>query len=355
MTAILDLVRRILHSLLALPDEATDFAAHVDDLQYSELTMFWLLGLVVFAFTGWCIVRFRRRTPIAAPMRTPRVVAPRWMELSVAGVLLAMFLAWWAWGFSQYAGEHVVHDDAYEVYVTGKQWVWKFDYPEGRTTAGVLFVPEGRDVRLLVTSRDVVHSFYVPDFRLKQDAVPGRYLSLSFRANKPGSHDVYCAEFCGPRHSRMWAKVVVLDPDQFDRWVETGEAPVGASGPVGEPPVFSTSEPEPGRAAPSGSLAEEGASVAARLGCSGCHSANGDHVIAPSWLNLWNAREPLEGGDTVTVDAGYVTQSMMDPLAKVVRGYDPVMPSFQGQVTPPEVAAIIEYMRSLSDQPETRP
>ncbi len=349
-TGVLDLARRILHFLLALPVEATPFARQVDDLQYAELTLFGLMGLVVFAVTGWCLVRYRRREPLREGFHTERVVAPLWMELGVAGTLLAIFLAWWVWGFSQYASTQAVPSDAYEVYVTGKQWMWKFDYPEGRTTAGVLFVPQDRDVRLLITSRDVIHSFYVPDFRIKQDAVPGRYLTFTFKPTIAGPHDVMCAEFCGPGHSRMWGQVVVLPPDQFDRWVRTGRAPLpeGATGPVGEPPVLSTEAQPPGQAEPQGSLAEQGRAVAARLGCSGCHSVDGRHVTAPSWLDLWGRREVMQNGDTVTVDAGYVTESMMDPEAEIVAGYKPIMPSFQGIATPADVAAIIEYIQSLS-------
>ena len=344
---ILDRLREILHFLLALPAEATPFAAHVDDLQYVEISLFLLMGVVVFAFTGWCVLRYRRRTPLDGPMRTERVVAPRWLELAVAGTLLAMFLGWWAWGFSQYVGTQEVKGDAYEVYVTGKQWMWKFDYPEGRSTAGVLYLPQGRDVRLLITSRDVIHSFFVPDFRLKQDAVPGRYLTLAFRPTGAGRHDVFCAEFCGPGHSRMWAEVVVLPPADFQRWLDTGQAPAPSPGPVGEPPVMATEEPPPGRAQPTGSLAEQGRAVAARLGCSGCHSVDGRALTAPTWLHLWHKLEVMSNGDTVRVDAGYITESMMDPEAKIVAGFTPVMPSFQGQATPADVAAIIEYIRSL--------
>ena len=161
----------------------------------------------MFAFTGWCILRYRRGSAESAPARTPRVVAPRWLELSVAGTLLVVFLAWWVWGFPQYAGTQAVHDDAYEVYVTGKQWMWKFDYPEGRTTAGVLYVPQGRDVRLLITSRDVIHSFFVPDFRLKQDAVPGPLPDALVPPDRGRARTRCCARSsagrstraCGPR------------------------------------------------------------------------------------------------------------------------------------------------------------
>ncbi len=353
-TGVLDFGRGILHFLLALPRQATPFAHHVDDLQYVQMVTFALIGLVVFGCTGWFLVRWSRRGVTdegeGEARVTPRVIAPRWAEALVVGVLLSMFLGWWVWGFRQYAGEQAVQDDAYEIYVTGKQWMWKFDYPDGRTTAGVLYVPQGRDVRLLLTSRDVIHSFFVPDFRMKQDAVPGRYFSMSFRVDEAGTHDAFCTEFCGTGHSRMWAQVVVLSPADFERWVSTGQAPPQDTGPVGEPSVLTTEQTPRGRSLPRGSLADRGRQVAADLGCSGCHSADGREVTGPTWKNLWHRWEHLASGDSVRVDPAYITESMMDPMAKLVAGFEPVMPSFQGQADPAQVAAIVEYIRSLSSE-----
>lgn len=347
-SGILDLARDVLHFLLALPPQDSAFAARVDDLHFVEIVSFWVIGLALFGFTGYCLVRYAHHGPEDLPVRTPRVTAPLWMEVAFVAVLLSMFLGWWVVGFVQWTDTQAVHDDAYEVYVTGKQWMWKFDYPEGRTTAGVLYVPQGRNVRLLLTSRDVIHSFFVPDFRIKQDAVPGRWLSVGFLSEAVGPHDVLCAEFCGPGHSRMWGRVVVLPPDRFDRWLETGRVPEEAAGPVGEPSVTQPA-PRPAEGTPPGSsLARQGAEVAASRGCFGCHSTDGTVVLAPTWRNLWGRTERLQDGDSVRVDAAYITESMMDPLARVVAGFDPIMPSYQGQITPRESAAIIEYIRTLS-------
>jgi cytochrome c oxidase subunit II len=318
---VLDFFREILHFLLALPPQATDFAARVDDLQYVEITVFWAIGGALFGVTALFVARYREGPGRPPPERTPRVTAPRWLEIGLASLLLSLFVGWWVWGFFQYSETQVVEDDAYEVYVTAKQWMWKFDYPEGRSTAGVLFVPEGRPVRLLLTSRDVIHSFFVPDFRIKQDAVPGRWLTLNFRVDQPGDHQILCSELCGVGHSRMWGRVVVLPAEEFDRWLALGAAPE--------------------------SLAEEGRRVAAEKGCSGCHSEDGTVLAAPTWLGLWGTHEPLENGDSAFVDAAYLTESMMDPLAKVVRGFLPVMPSYQGELTPGQAAALVEYIRAL--------
>ena len=271
----------------------------------------------------------------------------------MVGSLLTMFVGWWVWGFGQYASTQVVRKDAYEVYVTGKQWMWKFDYPNGRSTAGVLYVPEGRDVRLLLTSRDVIHSFFVPDFRLKQDAVPGRYFAMSFRTEAAGH----------PRH--LLRRVLRPGPLAHvgpgggalrPRVRALGRRPDAHPGRSGGPWVsrcpLTTEQLPRGRELPEGDLSAQGRVVAAQKGCAGCHSVDGRTITAPTWLNLWHTWEPLQNGDSVFVDAAYITESMMDPMAKIVRGFPPIMPSFQGQVSPAETAAIVEYIRSLAQDDE---
>lgn len=329
-----------LHSLLGLPEQASTIASRIDGLQYVQFGVLVGLSLVMCGLALFFVIRYRRRDDGGA---TPEVRAPVWLELGVAGSLFVVFAIWWVVGFRDYLRVGTPPDDAVQVYVTGKQWVWTFDYAEGPSSAGVLYVPRGRPVHLLLTSRDVIHSFFVPAFRLKRDAVPGRYTELWFEAEAAGRYPAYCAEFCGGGHSRMWADVVVLAPEAFERWLE-GEAPDTTGAAVGEAPIRGPTEGASDRGR---SMAEEGRRVAAGHGCLECHSTDGTASTGPTWLGLFGSEEVLASGDTVVVDAAYVTRSMMDPMAQVVAGYPAVMPTFQGQVEPGEVAAIVEFIRSL--------
>lgn len=340
-----DGISDVLHALLALPEQASAFAVQVDRLQYVQFLALWALGAVVFGATGWFILRYRRKGERAGPVATEKIVAPAWLELSVGGALLALFVLWWAIGFGQYVGTTEEADDTYEIYVTAKQWTFKFDYPDGRSTAGVVYMPAGRHVRFYLTSRDVIHSFFVPDFRMKQDALPGRYTSMGVETLGPGRHRILCAELCGTGHATMWAEAVVLSQEDFERWLATGAAGGGGAGPIDDTGVRT---PEGADSLPETSLAARGRAVAAEKGCLGCHTVDGSPHLAPTWLGLWGSEEVLQNGDTVTVNPAYVTESMMDPQAKIVRGYGPLMPSFRGQVTPRETAALLEYMRSLA-------
>jgi cytochrome c oxidase subunit 2 len=202
--------------------------------------------------------------------------------------------------------------------------MWTFSSPDGPTELEVLHVPAGRPVRLLITSRDVVHSFFVPGLRLKRDALPGRYTEAWFEATQPGVHQVLCAEFCGLDHSVMRAEVVVMEPDAFEAWR------------AGRPSqnVAST-------------LPERGQAVAAEVGCLRCHTLDGTLHLAPSFRGLYGKRELLMDGSHVLVDEQYLTESMMEPTAKVVAGFAPIMPSYFAQLSPGQVAALLELIRSL--------
>ena len=213
------------------------------------------------------------------------------------------------------------------VYVTGKQWMWKFTYLDGRASMDVLTVPLNRPVELMMTSRDVIHSFYVPAFRLKHDVVPGRYYALWFQATMPGTYDIDCAEYCGLDHSRMLGTVRVLDAADYAAW------------------LASTT---PG---PDLDLVAQGRDVAARRACLSCHTLDGQRHIGPSWVALYGSTVALRDGRKVVADEAYLTKSMMDPLDEVVDGYQPVMPSYRGLLEQPEVAALVELIKSLRDTP----
>ncbi|HVS11951.1 MAG TPA: cytochrome c oxidase subunit II [Planctomycetota bacterium] len=337
-------VRAVLHFTLNLPVQAADTAPPIDRLHYLQFSGFTAIGIVVLGSTLLFSVLYRRRR--GDPTRpTPRVEAPLWLELAVVGLLLFAFVSFWVIGFAQFRSVSRAPENAMEVYVTARQWVWKFAYAEGPGTVGALYVPEGRPVRLVITSRDVIHSFYVPAFRVKMDAVPGRTTTTWFRATRQGRYQILCAELCGAGHSRMWGEVVVLPAERFARWLETGETPPVTT-PLEQPSVL---DPRPARDLALPTLARRGLMVAAEQGCLACHTLEGSDHIGPTWRGLWGRRVRLQSGQTVIADPAYLTRSMMDPEAEMVEGYPPLMPTFMGRLTPAETAALIELIRSLDD------
>jgi cytochrome c oxidase subunit 2 len=314
----------LLLTLLNLPPEASTYAAPVDILHFCVIGTTMLGATFVFGLALVLLVRNRRHVD---GQTTPHVQASVPTELAISGGILTMFLAFWVVGASQYDRMMVPPADALPIYVTAKQWMWKFSYGNGRSAMDVLTVPAHRPIKLVMTSRDVIHSFYVPAFRMKHDVVPGRYYVAWFEATKPGDFDIECAEYCGVNHSRMLGKVRVLSADDYRRWQETAS---------------------PGE---SHDLAVEGLAVAARRGCFNCHTIDGQPHIGPTWAGLFDSRVKLDDGRTVVADDGYLTRSMMDPAADVVAGFKPVMPTYRGVLEEPEVAALVEFIGSIKDGP----
>ena len=228
----------------------------------------------------------------------------------------------------------------------GKQWMWKFAYPDGPSSVDTLRVPAGRPVRLLITARDVIHSFFVPALRLKQDVLPGRYTQAWFNADKPGRYEIFCAAVLRPSHSQMAAELVVMPAAEFDEWLTVQRRGLSSA---------QDSAPVAGEVLRAGSsLVKEGERVAAEQGCLKCHSVDGARHIGPTWLNLYGREEKLKTGKSVVADEEYLTKSMMDPAADLVAGYQNVMPTYQGKLSPPEAAAIVEFIKSLRTS-ATRP
>jgi cytochrome c oxidase subunit II len=288
-------------------------------------------------------VRYRRRSE---SQRTPKIEPSFLIEMTFVGVPLGLFLTWFFIGFRDYTALTTPPKDALDVYVMAKQWVWEFSYPDGPNGLDTLHVPADRPVRLLITSRDVIHSFYVPAFRLKKDAVPGRYTQTWFEATRPGDYQVLCAEYCGMNHSLMRANVHVMKPEQFDEWLASerhGLASRQDDMPLGDHHAVDGSE-----------MVQRGRDASLVYGCAKCHSVDGSRHIGPTWLDLYQRHETLTDGTTVVADEGYLTESMMDPRAKIVAGFNPVMPTFQGRLDSTDAAALVEYIKSLrSERAET--
>jgi cytochrome c oxidase subunit 2 len=334
MTALDDLMRR----LLWLPDARSTFAVPVDRLHFFVITVTMiastLTGLLAFFF----FFKYRERRP---KQSTPVVVPSVKFEFVVIGVPLFFFLLWFVQGFQDYVWYTSPPKNAMDVYVMAKKWMWKFSYGgEGPNAIGTLHVPANRPVRLLMTSRDVIHSFFVPDFRIKQDVLPGRYTETWFEATKPGRYQILCSQYCGTWHSQMWGEIVVMPGPEYDQWIV--EQRRGLSGRVDsggdDGPSFH------------GSIVEYGKKIAMAQGCVKCHSLDGEPHIGPTWLDLYGKREVLETGETVVADEAYLTDSMIDPRGKIVKGYKPVMPTYKGRLAAPEAAALVEFIKSLRTQ-----
>jgi cytochrome c oxidase subunit II len=330
-------MNELLRRLLFLPEQASQHARDVDGLHYFVVLTSLAAAVAIFGTALVFMVRFRRRSE---DERTPEIQPAHWHEAVFVGVPLAVFLLWFAIGFGQYVDLSQPPKGAMDVFVQGKKWMWKFAYPGGPSSLDVLRVPAGRPVRLLITSRDVIHSFFVPELRVKQDALPGRYTQTWFAADRPGRYQIYCAEYCGLSHSGMLAELVVMAPTDFDDWVAEQRR--------SEQALAQDGSPTAGEAVLVGSsIVEQGRNVAVSQGCLKCHSVDGSRHIGPSWLDLYERQEKLSTGELVKADEAYLTRSMMDPAAQIVDGYQNVMPSFQGKMSPPEVAAIVEYIKSL--------
>ncbi|OIO65854.1 MAG: cytochrome c oxidase subunit II [Candidatus Marinimicrobia bacterium CG1_02_48_14] len=232
------------------------------------------------------------------------------------------------WGFRTYLKMNVAPKGAIEIKVTGQKWFWSFDYPNGAVTLSELVVPAGRPVKLLLSSRDVIHSFYVPDFRIKMDALPNRYTMLWFEAKNVGTYNLYCAEYCGTGHSTMLGKVKVLSVSDYEKWLANAGAEKDAEVP----------------------LPELGKKVYTGKACMTCHTIDGTPSVGPTFKNVFGHTVELSDGTTITIDENYIRESVLKPQAKVVKGFAPVMPTFQGLLSNREIDGIIAYIKTLSEQ-----
>jgi len=342
-------MEELLRSILFLPEQASTFAERVDWLHYVVIITTMVMSTAVGMTALFFFVRYRRRHDEET---TGHINPPFWIEVLFVAVPLVFFLWWFAVGFKDFVYLTQPPKNAMDVYVMGKQWMWKFSYPEGPNAVSVLRVPAHRPVRLLLTSRDVIHSFFVPEFRIKQDAIPGRYTQTWFTATKPGRYQVFCTEYCGTEHSKMLAEVVVMEPSEYDDWLEqqrrTRMAKQDTNLALGEPSLSNSS------------LIDEGRKLSLAAGCMKCHTTDGSEHIGPTWLDLYAREEHLIDGTAIRADEAYLTESMMDPGAKVVKGFTSVMPTYKGKLTAPEVAALLEFIKSLrserlEDTRSTRP
>jgi cytochrome c oxidase subunit 2 len=224
-----------------------------------------------------------------------------------------------------------------EINVIGQQWSWQIQYPDGKSLTNQMVVPRGKPVKLIMTSKDVLHSFFLPSFRIKTDTVPGQFTSMHFVATKTGTFEIFCAEYCGTAHSKMIGKVHVLEPEDYQKWLD-GLYKIQETAPVATNQSLAQATL---------SMAEQGALIYKTRSCNACHSVNGDPMVGPSFKGLFGTEQELIGGTKVVVDENYIRESVMDPMKKVVKGFTPSMPTFRGLLSDEEVNQLIAYIKSL--------
>jgi cytochrome c oxidase subunit 2 len=298
------------------PERASTTAASVDALYIFLLIVTALMTALIFTALVYFAARYRRQDGVLAE----QIEGSTPLELTWSIIPLFVFLAIFGWGAVVYFKGRTPPRDSTEVYVVAKQWMWKLEHAEGQREINELHVPVGRDVKLIMTSQDVIHSFYVPAFRIKQDVLPGRYTVEWFRATKPGTYHLFCAEYCGTTHSGMIGSIVVMEPAQYEAWMSGGTT---------------------------GPLSATGEKVFAELGCVTCHRSD-TQGRGPNLQGVFGKPVLLEDGRTVTADENYVRESILDPGAKIVSGFKPVMPTFQGLVSEEQLNALVAYVKSLA-------
>ena len=309
---------------LFLPSPSSTIAGEVDALFNFVLYVSIVFFLIVVVGSAYFAFRYRKKAKDqldTAPSHNIKLELA-WTIIPVILVFTVFF-----WGFRVFLKMHVVPKDAVDIKVTAQKWFWSFDYvKEGITSLNELVVPVDKPVQLTMSSTDVIHSFYVPGFRVKLDVLPNRYTVTWFEANRPGSYDLFCAEYCGTGHSEMIGKVRAVSDREYQDWLDTA----GLGG-----------EDVP--------LVELGAKVYTAKACVTCHSIDGRPNIGPSLQGRYNTQQQMDDGTTVTVDENYLRESILNPTAKVAQGYQSVMPSYQGLLKDREIDAIIEYIKSLHE------
>jgi cytochrome c oxidase subunit II len=301
-----------------IPEQASSIAGDVDLLYLYLIAISGFFTVLIFGLIFVFALKYRRRSEEEVPR--PNYGSLR-LEILWSVIPLLIAITFFVWGARVFFTISRAPDDAMDIYVVARQWMWKFQHPEGNREINELHVPLGRPVKLTMTSEDVIHSFYVPAFRIKQDVLPGRYTTVWFEATEPGRYHLFCAEYCGAQHAGMRGSVVVLEPGAYEAWLTGGAA--------------------------EGSMAERGERLFNQLGCVTCHLHDGSGRC-PSLVGLYNEPVVLATGETVIAEEGYLRESILQPNAKIVMGYQPIMPTYQGQVSEEGLLQLIAFIRSLA-------
>jgi cytochrome c oxidase subunit 2 len=302
------------------PGQASTIARSVDHLFFFLTAVTLFFTVLIFSIIFYFMIKYRRRSPEERPRAIEGSLPLEILWTAIPTVIAAVLFVWSA---SLYFRNAEPPPGSIEIFVTGKQWMWKIEHSEGQREINELHVPLGRPIKLTMTSEDVIHDFYVPAFRVKKDVLPGRYTSLWFEPTKVGTFPLYCAQYCGAFHAGMTGSVIVMEPNEYERWL--------AGGVQGE------------------TMEAAGQRVFQQLACVTCHVADGSGQ-APSLLGVYGHPVHLTNGQTVTADDAYIRECILDPSARRVAGYAPIMPSFQGQLNEEQILDLLAYIRSLGKE-----
>ena len=311
--------------LRLFPDQASTFAPEVDHLLYFLLVVAVLFSVGIFLSNFYFAVRYRRRSD----QELPHVIhGGLTLEIVWSVIPFGLTMVMFTWGASVFFTASRPPNNAIQIYAVGKQWMWKLEHIEGQREINELHIPVNTAVRLTMASEDVIHSFFVPAFRTKQDVVPGRYSTTWFTPTKTGKYHLFCAEYCGTNHSGMIGWVYVMEPKDYQNWLSGGAA--------------------------EGSMVENGKKLFEQLACNNCHKED-NTGRGPTLVGLFGKQVQIAGGAAVKADEAYFRESILQPQAKVVSGFEPVMPTFQGLVTEEQLVQLVEYVKSLGPKPGTGP
>lgn len=297
-------------------------AGQVDDV-FLFIT---LMGLIFFVITQGFLIYFAvkyRRKKQEEPGETPYITGNHWLEAVWIVIPSLVVLAIFIYGYVVYRDIRTPPPDAVEIQVTARQWLFQFTYPDGRTAVNEVRVEVGKPVKFLMTSMDVLHGFYLPDFRVKEDILPGSYTFLWVQPEKAGRYDIFCTQYCGTGHSTMRAALIVLNHEDYEHWAKQEEKP-------GTLP-----------------LSKQGEELVEKSGCLACHSLDGSTKVGPSLKGLFGRTVTLADGKTVVANEDYLRESLLNPGAKIVKDFPPVMPTFQGILKDDEITAVIAYIKTL--------
>jgi cytochrome c oxidase subunit 2 len=300
------------------PEQASVLAPRVDALFFYLTGVTIFFTLLIFVLVVVFAIKYRRKSE--AEELPPAIHGSKLLEIVWTGIPLILVAIMFFWGAKVYHDQLRPPENAYEVLVTGKQWMWKFQHPNGKREINDLHAPAGVPVKLTMGSEDVIHNVFVPAFRMKQDVVPGRWTRTWFQATKPGVYRLFCNQYCGTNHSKMIGRVIVMEPNEFQAWLGDEVA---------------------------GSPAQSGEVLFSKLACNTCHSDTSG-ARGPSLKGLYGKKVKLADGRTVVANEDYLRESIMAPSAKIVEGYQPIMPSFQGLVTEEQVMHLVAYIKSLN-------
>ena len=299
------------------PEAASTFAGEIDAIYWALVGISVFFGSIIVAGLTVSAVRYRAGSKAS---RAGVVSDHLTLELSWSLIPLTIALGIFAWSSKVFIEMRVAPSNAMTVYVVGKQWMWKVQHPEGNKEINELHVPVGKPVKLYMTSQDVIHSFFIPAFRTKADVLPNRYTTQWFEATRAGEYHLFCAEYCGTSHSGMRGKVVVMEQADYENWL---------AGKMG-----------------GDMMASSGEKLFAQFGCQTCHRTDSGQR-GPALDGLWGGKVTLSTGETVAADAEYVRESILNPGAKIVKGYQLLMPTYKTQLTPEQVNELVEYVKTL--------